>query len=175
MAGKLQAAGKSKNAWSEATARASLHKASIAGCFSCSCFCLQKAVASWKGCCLTTSNSVFPVTNLEDKRSTHLFCCFLSVFHVLPDLSTVSASSLLFQGQAKHLCVVVVPLALVGEWHRFSLPGVLFCCLLPSPLLLLAHGFDVWQQLMEMYFRGRHENEKTWTYVKWGPLSFSLV
>lgn len=69
---------------------------------------------------------------------------FLSVFHVLADLCTLSASI---------LCVVFVPLPLFSERHGFSLPGVLFCCLLPASLLL-EYGFDAGQQLMEMYFRG---------------------
>lgn len=60
--------------------------------------------------------------------------CFLSVRRMLPELCTLSAPSLLFQGQAKRLCVAFVPLPLVGERQGFSLPGVLLCCLLPSPL-----------------------------------------
>lgn len=94
----------------------------------------------------------------RQETSTHLFCCFLPAFHVLADLCTLSMSSLLFQGQAKHLRAVFSPHPLVSERHGLSLPGLLFSCLHPSPLLLLGLdlelGFDVWQQLTEMYLRG---------------------
>lgn len=128
--------------------------------------------------------SLFPVTNLEDRRDPHIsfaafFLCFKCYYISVPYPLPVCY----FRVKPSPCVMMIVHLPLVS-WVR-DLGCVLFGCLPPSPLpghtavaeVPQEHKFGVWQQqLTECTLESiQHENTDAWAYVKSGNLRFSFV